>query len=304
MMKAPYDPKRVADTVPSTTTHGPIFITGLSKSGKTELRRVLERHPGVTMERHTRLWHTVSGRFGDLSDHRTLGRCLDTIESSQEAQPLGFDRAAIEAEFKEGPLSTFRLLALVHAQHAARHGAVTWGVQSRGIEHRTEGLMLDIPDVKLIHMVRDPRVRAARTQTGRRIVGGAGWETAKWLDSAKLAIAGVERWPSQYLVVRCEDLAAAPAQVVKEVLEFAGLDGDPAVDAVIGTIDWRVLGPVQVEGRLAAYVDRAVGPDLVALGYPAAETDDRSLGWLEGWLGFRLSRAVGRRHRHATRRRR
>lgn len=302
-MRTPRDPELAADR-PPIDARGPIFIAGLSKSGKTELRRVLEQHADLTMTRRARLWHTLPGRYGDLADPRSLGRCLDAIESSPEGEELGFDRPAIVAEFAEGPPSYERLLALVHEHHASRCGTGSWGVQLREIEHRAESLISQIPGTKLIHMVRDPRVRASQcARAGGHIVGGVGWETAKWLDSARLAVDGVSRWPSQYLVVRSEDMVADPTETLGQVMQFIGLRDDPLVDQAIRIVDWSVLGPAEVDRGVSAFVESVVGPEMGSLGYRPGSLSEKPTGWIDGWLGFRLSRVAIRGRLRGTRRR-
>ena len=55
---------------------GPIFIGGLSQSGKTELRLALGAHPSIELTRHTDMWDRFYGRYGNLGRPRNLDRCL------------------------------------------------------------------------------------------------------------------------------------------------------------------------------------------------------------------------------------
>ena len=53
---------------------GPIFIGGLSFSGKTTLRLMLSSHPVIVLSRRTYMWQRFYGRYGDLRRPENLER--------------------------------------------------------------------------------------------------------------------------------------------------------------------------------------------------------------------------------------
>jgi hypothetical protein len=251
----------------------PIFIGGLSYSGKTELRMVLAAHPDISMTRRTSMWDRFHGRFGNLGDPRNLDRCLSTMIADEGVRQLEPDPARIRWEFLQGPTTYARLFGLFHRHHADRSGKRRWGDQLGFVERFANPIFTAFPSARLIHMVRDPRTRyRAGTNKGGRRPGALGWETAKWLRSADLAERNRRRYPGRYLVVRYEDLGARPLQTVRQVSAFLGEECQPSMERAFGTISFdaggRALGG-DGSGSLAevAFVDRYAGRRLRSFDY-------------------------------------
>jgi Sulfotransferase family len=277
----------------------PIFIGGLSYSGKTQLRMVLGAHPEISMTRRTSMWDRFHGRFGDLGDPRNLDRCLSTMVADEGVRQLEPDPERIRWEFLHGPTTYARLFGLFHRHHADRRGKRRWGDQLGFVERFADLIFAAFPSARLIHMVRDPRTRyrAGMNRGGRR-PGAVGWETAKWLRSADLAERNRRRYPGRYVVVRYEDLAARPVQTVRQVCAFLGEEFLPSMERAIGTIAFdigdRALGG-DGTGTLAeiAFVDRYAGPRLRSFDYgplPARLAPRRDLSFI--LLDWPLNRAT------------
>lgn len=261
----------------------PIFIGGLSYSGKTQLRMALGAHPEISMTRRTSLWDRFHGRFGDLGKPRNLDRCLFTMVADEGVRQLEPDPERIRSEFVQGPTTYARLFGLFHRQYADRRGKRRWGDQLGFVERFADHIFAAFPSARLIHMVRDPRTRyRAGMNTAGRTPGAVGWETAKWLRSADLAERNRGRYPGRYVVVRYEDLAARPVQTVRQVCAFLGEECLPSMERAIGKIAFdvgeRTLGG-DGTGTLAAiaFVDRYAGPRLRSFDY----------GPLPAWLSPR-----------------
>jgi hypothetical protein len=259
------------------TDAGPIFIGGLSGSGKTQLRLVLGAHPGISLTRRTRMWDRFYARFGDLRDAVNLDRCLLAVLRDPDVQQLGPDERRVRRELADGPPTYARLFALLHQHHAEREGKRRWGDQLGFVERFADPIFAAFPSARMVHMVRDPRHRPS-TGGGRRGARGAklGWETAMWLRSAELATRNQRRYPDGYLVVRYEAYSARPAEVAEAVCSFVGerfvapmaqvvaglcFDGDDASWASpAGSA--RALSPADVR-----FVDRYAGQQLARFGY-------------------------------------
>ena len=76
-------------------SNGPIFIGGLSFSGKTQLRLLLGTHPNIVITRRTRMWTRFYGRFGDLSRPENFERCLEAMLRNKHICALNPDPARI-----------------------------------------------------------------------------------------------------------------------------------------------------------------------------------------------------------------
>ncbi len=262
-----------------TGRNGPIFIGGLSHSGKTPLRMVLGAHPEISMTRKVYLWDRFYGRFGDLGDTRNLDRCLAAMLGDAAVHRLEPDPARIRGELLQSPPTYARLFTLLHHQHAARMGARRWGEQLGFIERFADPIFDEVPAARMIHMIRDPRARSAASGTTvRRRSGKLGWETAMWLRSADLAERNGRRYAGRYRVVTYEALAAWPTETVQEVCDFLGEEFVPAMAEVVAGLQFdgnRIGGPgrsdgtrpVRISATEAAFVDRYAGRELSLFGY-------------------------------------
>lgn len=209
-----------------TASTSPIFIGGLSHSGKTQLRVALGTHPDLCLTRRTYLWTRFFGRFGDLADDANLERCLDALLADGHVRRLAPDREAVRDEFVAGPRRYARLFGILHAQHARRLGKRRWGDQLGSVERFAGAIFEQYPDARMIHMIRDPRTRFEETGAVRRR-GKVGWETALWMSSAALAERNVHRHAPNYRVVRYESFAARPVETVRAICDFVGEEPTP-----------------------------------------------------------------------------
>lgn len=244
----------------SNSLTGPIYIGGLSYSGKTQLRLMLDSHPDLSLTRRTYMWPKFYGRFGDLRNEENLARCLDAMLASPGIRQLEPGRERIEREFRAGPspspsqgdrdarlsprpfqgegdagpspspsqgegdeMAYGRLFALFHRHHAERRGKRRWGDQLGHVEQYADPIFAAQPDARMIHMVRDPRDRyAVVAGRGRARPGKLGWETMAWRRSAELGLRHSRRYAGRYLLVRYEDLLAETERVLGEVCAFLG----------------------------------------------------------------------------------
>ena len=243
----------------------PIFIGGLSHSGKTQLRIALEANPQLSLTRRTYLWDRFYGRFGDLHDPANLGRCLEALCADEAVAQLSPDPPAIRREVAEGDPSYARVFGAFHRQHAERLGKPRWGEQLGFVERFADPIFAAYPSARMIHMVRDPRSGSGGR---RRRPGALGWETARWLSSASLATRNRRRYPEGYLVVRCEALAADPAPTVADVCAFLGEPMLPAVRDRLDQIRFEAGAETDEGSPDAVFVDRYAGRALPAFGYP------------------------------------
>ncbi len=199
----------------------PIFIAGLSYSGKTQLRMMLENHSRLSLTRRTFFWKKYDRQFGDLGTPENFERCLASIASDRHVQAIQPDLDKIRTEFADGPSTYGRLFSIIHAQHAASGGKARWGIQSGLVEHFARRIFEELPEARIIHMIRDPRQRiseildALPTRPWK-----LGWETGHWIHSARIALANSKMFPSRYLLVHWEALRARTENTLRDVCSF------------------------------------------------------------------------------------
>lgn len=234
---------------------GPIFIAGPDRSGKTQLRRMLGRHPNLAFTRRTYMWTRFYNRFGDLAQPTNLDRCLNAMLKQDAIQELQPDEARLRREFAGGEPTYARLFGLFHQHHADRLGKLRWGDQLGTVERFAAVIFAAYPGARMIQMVRDPRQRYLVSLDGQTArAWGFGSSMAYWLQSARLAEGNLRRYPNSYMILRYESLAAQPEAALRAVCAFIGEDFDP--------IMLEDAGPMaQDEDRLDATIDpRQISP--------------------------------------------
>lgn len=248
------------------TDHLPrvLYITGWMRSGSTLLGNLLNELPGV---RHIGELHYLwrNGVLG-AGTNSTCGcgaavRDCPLWSDVLAAFAAGAPETAPEATARH---LTMRQRALLRTRHTRTRLAESLGTAAPapGVEELTghtariyrllaergaERLVVDgskYPaeaaallgrtdlDVRVLHIVRDPRATALSYRRGKEYIDpmsparSTGYWTAFNLASELIGEAAVGR----YLRIRHEDLSRAPGRTVTEVLRFAGLDDDSPVD--------------------------------------------------------------------------
>lgn len=206
-----------------TTGLGPVFIGGVSFSGKTILHAMLSAHPNMVITRHTYMWPRYYKEFGELNRPENFERCLSVMLQDRHIQALNPNPERIRAEFWQGPASYGRLFSLLHQHHAEQMGKTRWGDQLSFIERYADPILASYPNARMIHMIRDPRQRY-RESLGRSSHRRwkVGLETATWLHSVRLAERNGCRYPAAYKIVRYEALLSDPQGTLRDVCSFLG----------------------------------------------------------------------------------
>jgi hypothetical protein len=199
----------------------PLFIGGLAHSGKTPVRLVLDHSDEIVITRKSYLWLRYFNRLGDLGDPSDRAAALDTVLADPSVRRLMPDGARVRREFESGPHSYARLFGILHDHHAERAGRPRWGEQLGLVEAFADAIFDAFPAARIVHMIRDPRDRISAH--GSSSPGRTGWETAKWLYSARLARDNARRHPDRYCIVQYEHLVAEPRATMQAVCDFAGL---------------------------------------------------------------------------------
>lgn len=208
----------------------PIFIGGLSYSGKTQLRQMLEAHPGLSLVRRTKLWRH-HGAFGDLRQEENRATARSVLASSQSKGPLRPNWDKVFEEFDTGEFTYARLFGIIHRQHAESAGYARWGEQYGGIVGFAEDIFSTFPEAKMIHMIRHTGARLSRMAREERRRGWVGWETAASVESARLARAQSEAYPNGYMVLSYEELSRDPLGALEAVCAFIDEASEPILDA-------------------------------------------------------------------------
>lgn len=268
---------------------GPIFIGGPDRCGKTLVAALLGSHSRIAIPAvGSNLWTLFYGRFGDLEDEANFERCLAALMRYKHIRFLEPDEARLRAEVRPGERTYARLFARIQEQHAERRGKPRWGDQTGLVEGYADEIFAAYPDVRMIHMVRDPRDRYDASLSlwpeGRLRAGGA---TGRWLYSVRLAERNAGRYGDRYRIQHYESLVRDPVGTVRELCAFVGEAFEPTMMEMGEMPAYRA----KLE---AATADRGPGTPLIS---------DAFVGAFRGRLAtselaFMQSRAGGVMQRH------
>jgi len=268
---------------------GPVFVTGLNRSGKSLFSMLLSSHPQIAIpRRESRFWTTIGDRFGPLDVPANLERCLEAVVASHDWGQTPLDRRRLAERFRVGPPTYEGLYAACHQEFAASKAKRRWGAHGQGLEHRVDHLIAAYPGCRIIHLVRDPRdgcaeLRASERQLGRRLwPGQVAIHAERWLEASRRASVHETRHPEAYLVLRYEDLVSDPQAACDAVCRFLGEPGIPNAARVadvwgllggVGYFDWSSdhVGSYRRElsrGEIS-YVQTRLGPAMAERGYAA-----------------------------------
>ncbi|WP_406478558.1 sulfotransferase [Streptomyces sp. NBC_01615] len=283
-----------------------LYITGWMRSGSTLLGNVLNELPGV---RHIGELHFLwkngvlgAGTNSTCGCGQPLAGCPLWSEAlaalparSTEAtarRMLALQRKLMRTRHTRARLAEARgarptaggvteLLdqsASVYRQMAARGGDRLVVDGSKCPAEAAALLGRGDLDVRVLHIVRDPRATALSYRSAKEYIDpmsparSSGYWTAFNLASELVGTAAGDR----YLRIRHEDLSARPRRTVAEVLRFAGLDDEVPVDQA---------------GRVPLGVNHTLtgNPDRLRRGVTQIRPDDR---WRTALSGADLAAAT------------
>lgn len=301
---------------------GPVYITGLDRSGKTTMRAFLASHSRIAIPAvGSNMWMYFYRRYGDLAVPANLDRCLDAMLRYKHVVFLQPDEEAIREDFAGGPPTYARLFAIFLAHHARSEGKPRWGAQS-GLEEQYADEMFDAyPGLRMIQMIRDPRDRyeasLEKWPGGRGRAGGA---AARWAYSVGHAERNLRRHGDSYLVVRFEDLVCDPTGQLQRVCAFLGEDFEPAMlDMPAATKQRHLLEQGSGEGAILSaewigrhrgsvpsdeirFLDTVLGRRMRRWGYAVDREDTGGSWWVRSFpdhavrmVAWRLVEGISRR---------
>jgi hypothetical protein len=303
----------------------PIFICGTHRSGTTLVRDLLDDHPALAVLPSEGTFLTNSRR---VLRRRAPGRRLALLgcewvrrlanpihqapywvlgRSSREYSPyVYFARCLmawwpIASQRLSGTASSWPLaavaLAYAHCRHGLRDEACIrhWAEKSPTNERFLARLLAEFPHGRVIHVIRHPlAVLASRAREVKNLGDGIVplWRIARDLErSYRIAARAAHDAPDpRYLLLRYEDLVAAPRPSVERLAAFLGIAplrgllaptvaGLPSAsnssfheDAIPGRIEPEVAQP-RIQGLDRAAHERIsalVGDVAARLGYELA----------------------------------
>ncbi|OFW72360.1 MAG: hypothetical protein A2Y55_09575 [Actinobacteria bacterium RBG_16_68_12] len=220
----------------------PLIVLGVSRSGTTLLRVMLDRSPGIAIPDETffipQLAHRHRGRVDSdsfLDDLRRFPRLAAWGLSADDfASRLRPDMEIGEA------------ISAVFDAYASSRGKPRWGDKTPMYMRHLGLLDRLFPEAQYVHLIRDGRDAALAfldmpervvTKTWAHPRDAAGFACEWRVEVADARDLGRRVGSSRYFEVRYEDLVADPERVVRTICELARLPFEPAMLEYAGAVD-------------------------------------------------------------------
>ena len=221
----------------------PLFVLGVSRSGTTLLRVILDRSPGIAIPDESFFVPQLAHRH--RGPGRPVGRSSTTSDGFRGSPPGDVPAEDFAARLRPG-MTTGEAIDAVFSAYAAKHGKPRWGdktpmyMQHLGLVERL------FPEAQYVHLIRDGRDAALAfldmpegvvTRTWAHPRSPAGFACQWRTEVARARDLGRRVGPSRYLEIRYEDLVADAEGVVRSVCDFAALPFEPEMLDYAGTVD-------------------------------------------------------------------
>ncbi len=193
----------------------PFFIVGAPRTGSTLLRRLLNNHSKLAIP-------PESGFLAEylLADHLSLDKRKKIFIKEPE-----FDYWGVRPEWDDiyNLQSMIDCIRFMHEKYTQVNGKDFWGQKTPKLV-RTGALWLDqMPDCRIIHMVRDPRAVVSSLRASKyhnlHIIQGS----QRYLKDTRLGIELESNYGERVLRVSYEDLLTQPQRTLTSICDFIDL---------------------------------------------------------------------------------
>jgi len=220
----------------------PLIVLGVSRSGTTLLRVMLDRSPGIAIPDETFFIPQLAHRHRGRVDPDSF---LDDLRRSPRLAAWGLSVDDFASCLRPG-LAIGEAISAVFDAYATSCGKPRWGDKTPMYMRHLGLLERLFPDAQYVHLIRDGRDAALAfldmpegvvTKTWAHPKDAAGFAREWRIEVADARDLGRRVGSSRYLEVRYEDLVADPERVVRTICEFASLPFEPAMLEYSGSID-------------------------------------------------------------------
>ncbi len=220
----------------------PLILLGVSRSGTTLLRVILDRSPGIAIPDESFFVPLLARRHGRAIDAE---RFVDDVGRIQTIREWGLSVEDVAARLHSG-MSTGEAIAAIYEAYAAGVGKPRWGDKTPMYMRHLPLLERLFPDAQYVHLIRDgrdaglsflqmPEGTFTRTWAHPRTPAQF---ACLWRREVRAARALGERVGSlRYREVRYEALVAGPEQSVREICAFADIPFEPEMLDYTGAVN-------------------------------------------------------------------
>lgn len=202
------------------------FVVGVSRSGTTLLRVMLDSHPDLAIPSETHFLNRIVRATKPLSRETFISLCVTTASWPN----LNISPAELDAELPRGPMFAVPdALRRIYEVLAHRDGKRRWGDKTPSYLALMQQIQDLLPEASFIHVIRDGRDVALSL---RDLWWGPGDDSAAaarfWVEEILHARA-ISGHVGRYLEVRYEDLVISPMVVLQRICAHIEIPFDTAM---------------------------------------------------------------------------
>jgi len=220
----------------------PLLVLGVSRSGTTLLRVILDRSPGIAIPDESFFVPLLARRHGRTVDAE---RFLDDVARIPTIRAWGLRAEDVAPRVRRG-MATGDAIAAVFEAYAERAGKPRWGDKTPMYMRHLGLLERLFPDAQYVHLVRDGRDAALSflempegtfTRTWAHPTTPAQFACLWAKEVSDARVLGRRVGTARYYEVRYEELVADPEGVVQAICAFAGLPFESGMLAYTDSVD-------------------------------------------------------------------
>ena len=220
----------------------PLILLGVSRSGTTLLRVILDRSPGIAIPDESFFVPLLARRHGQRIDAE---RFLDDVARIPTVRDWGVSVADVAGRVRTGMPTGVAITAIFEA-YAEGAGKLRWGDKTPMYMRHLELLDRLFADAQYVHLVRDGRDAALSflqmpegtfTRTWAHPATPEQFACLWRREVADARSLGRRVGASRYHEVRYEDLVAEPEATVRAICAFAAIPFEPAMLDYTGAVD-------------------------------------------------------------------
>lgn len=220
----------------------PLILLGVSRSGTTLLRVILDRSPGIAIPDESFFVPLLARRHRGPVD---VVRFLDDLSRLPTLAGWGLPPGDV-APFLRPGMTTAEAIAAIFEAYALKEGKPRWGDKTPMYMRHLPLLERLFPRAQYVHLIRDGRDAAVSflhmpegtfTRTWAHPKSAAEFACLWPIEVEAARELGRRVGPSRYLETRYEELASEPETTVRAICAFAELPFEPGMLDYAGAVD-------------------------------------------------------------------